>query len=275
MRRVCVTGAAGKVGRAVVTELLEHKYHVTATDLVPAPELPARLLLADLRDYGQALEAMSRADAVVHAANIPAPGLRPPAVTFVDNTTMNHHVFAAAAQLGLSRVVWTSSETVLGLPFATSPRYAPLDEDHAPLPTSTYALSKVVAEAQARHYASWTGIPFVGLRLSNVFDAGEYPLLEAVRDDPVQRRWNLWGYVDARDAAQACRLALEADCAGAHEVIVAAADTVSDRPSSALLAEFFPDVPIRRALGESETLLSIDRARQLLGYAPRHSWREA
>jgi nucleoside-diphosphate-sugar epimerase len=126
-QRVCVTGATGKAGRAVVAELREHGYHVAPTDIRAGRG--SGTLQADLTDYGQAVEALSQADAVVHLANIPAPELSTPAVTFNSNITMNFNVFQAAAQLKLDRVVWASSETTLGLPFDVPPRYAPADEE--------------------------------------------------------------------------------------------------------------------------------------------------
>jgi nucleoside-diphosphate-sugar epimerase len=93
-------------------------------------------------------------------------------------------------------------------------------------------------------------------------------------DDPQRRKWNLWGYIDQRDAALSCRLALEADAnARAEPFIIAAADTVMNRPSADLLAEVFPDVPLTRDVGKFGTLLAIDRARQVLGFEPQHSWR--
>jgi UDP-glucose 4-epimerase len=104
----------------VVADLAEHGHTVTGIDLVvppPGVPAPAAFLRADLTDYGQAVEVLTGADAVVHLANIPAPGLRTPSVTFNQNMTMNFNVFQAAAGLGLGRVVWASSETVLGLPF--------------------------------------------------------------------------------------------------------------------------------------------------------------
>src|SRR6202035_1926007 len=183
----------------------------------------------DLRDYGQATEALRGADAVVHLANIPAPGLSTPAVTFNDNIAMNFNVFQAAAAVKLSRVVWASSETTLGLPFDTPPRYAPVDEDHYPVPTTTYALSKVASETIAGHIAEWSGIPFVALRFSNIMAPEDYSGFHEFRDDPHARKWNLWGYIAQRDAAQACRLALEAPAAaveGSPAFIIAAADTV-------------------------------------------------
>jgi nucleoside-diphosphate-sugar epimerase len=242
------------------------------------------VLRADLTDYGQATEVLRGCDAVVHLANIPAPGLAPPAATFNANMTMNFNVFHAAAALGLSSVVWASSETTLGLPFGGGPeqfpgapgelRYAPVDEGHFPFPATTYALSKVASEAVAAGIARWSGIPFTGLRISNIMEPAEYEQFPAFWPDPHRRKWNLWGYVDVRDVALACRLAVEADLAGAGNVIIAAADTVMNRPSRDLLAEVFPAVPVTGEVGEFGTLLAIGAARELIGYEPRHSWRE-
>ena len=277
-QRICVTGASGKAGRAVVSDLAEHGYDVAATDVVVSrADREADMLAADLTDYGQALEALHGADAVVHLANIPAPGLATPAVTFNANITMNFNIFHAAAALDMDRVVWASSETTLGLPFDMPPRYAPVDEDHYPVPTSTYALSKVASETVAGQIAQWSGIPFVALRFSNIMSPGDYEQFPSFWDDPEQRRWNLWGYIDERDVAAACRLSLEAPeeaIEGSQSFIIAAADTVMNRPSAELLAEVFPDVPVTGDLPEFGTLLAIGRARQVLGFEPGHSWRD-
>jgi nucleoside-diphosphate-sugar epimerase len=276
--RICVTGASGKAGRAVVKDLIEHGYDVATTDIaVSRADLEADMLRADLTDYGQAVEALHGADAVVHLANIPAPGIATPAATFNTNMTMNFNVFQAAAGLGLTRVVWASSETTLGLPFDVPPRYAPVDEDHYPVPTSTYALSKVASETIAGHIAEWSGIPFVALRFSNVMKPEWYQEYPEFWDDATKGKWNLWGYIDQRDAAQACRRALEADAAavaGNPAFIIAAADTVMNRPSAELLAEVYPGVKLTRDVGEYGTLLAIDRAREVLGFTPEHSWRD-
>jgi nucleoside-diphosphate-sugar epimerase len=281
MTTVAVTGANGKTGRAVVADLLEHDYRVMAVDNAGRPgdrgdlaDLGVALLRADLTDYGQTIEALHGADAVVHLANIPAPAQFTPSQTFTGNTAMNSNVFLAAAQLGLARVAWASSETTLGLPFVTPPRYAPVDEDHYPLPTTTYALSKVVGETLAQHISAWSGIPFVGLRLSNVHTPQEYARVPGYWDDPHSRKWNLWGYVDVRDAAAAFRLALQAPLTGATSFVIAAADTIMRTPSAELLAEVFPDVRPTREISGYETLLAIGRARAALGYAPAHSWRD-
>lgn len=273
---IVVTGAAGKAGRAAVAELLEHGYRVTATDLPPEPGgIGTAYVSADLLDHGQVVDVLDGADAVVHLANIPAPGLRPAALTFTMNTTMNAHVFLTARSLGLRKVVWASSETTLGLAFGPDapPRYVPVDEEHFPHPESTYALSKVVTETLAEHVSAWSGIPFVGLRFSNIFTDEDYRRVPSFQTDPRERMWNLWGYIDVRDAAASCRNALEADTTGSVNLIIAADDTVMERPSAALLAEVFPDVEVRGPLHDHDTLLSNALAKQVIGFAPTHGWR--
>jgi nucleoside-diphosphate-sugar epimerase len=278
--KICVTGSSGRAGRAVVADLTEHGHQVTGIDLVPAwgDVGLAAFLRADLTDYGQAVEVLAGVDAVVHLANIPAPGLRTPSETFNQNIVMNFNVFQAASHAGVGRMVWASSETTLGLPFDVPPRYAPVDEDHYPVPTSTYALSKVASETIATEIAQWSGIPFIALRFSNILGPADYESFPSFWDDPARRKWNLWGYIDERDAAMACRLALEADsrALAGHSAsfIIAAADTVMTQPSAELMRQVFPEVPLRGLITGNTTLLSIERARQMLGFQPQHSWRD-
>jgi nucleoside-diphosphate-sugar epimerase len=274
--KICVTGASGKVGRATVEDLRRHGHDVTPVDLHTVREFTgAAVIGADLTDPTQAAEIVRGMDAVVHIANHPAPDLVPPTRTFQDNVAMNFNVMHAALHEGLQRVVWASSETTLGLPFSDEPpAYVPIDEDHYPRSRTTYALSKVVTEAMASELARWSGIPMVALRFSNVYEPHEYRQLPELWDDARARDFNLWGYIDVRDAALACRLALAADVQGAASVIIAAADTVMNRPTAELLAERFPEVPVRREPTGFQTLLAIDRAREVIGFTPEHSWRD-
>ncbi len=285
MTKIAVTGGSGKAGRAVVRDLLEHGHEVLNVDVVASadscsPDSPAPLLLADLTDFGQTLEALSGGErlpgieAVVHLAAIPSPVHATPDRVFRTNITSTHTVFAAAARLGLKRVVWASSETTLGLPFDQPPDYAPIDERHELRPESSYALSKVLGEEMARQFHRWSGIPFVGLRFSNVMERADYERFPSFWDDPLLRKWNLWGYVDESHVGQSVRRALEADVAGAEAFIIAAADTVMKRPSRDLMAEVFPSVPVADGVAEHGTLLGIDKARAMLGYSPDFTWRE-
>ena len=115
----------------------------------------------------------------------------------------------------------------------------------------------------------------IGLRFSNVMEPADYARFPSFEDDPGSRKWNLWGYIDARDGAQAVRLALESDLRGTEVFIIANADTVMSRPNGDLIAEFYADVEVRGDLGEHDTLLSIEKARRLLGYQPAYGWRNA
>jgi nucleoside-diphosphate-sugar epimerase len=151
----------------------------------------------------------------------------------------------------------------------------PVDEDYPPRPNSTYSLVKTLEEEMARQLCRWhPDLSMIGLRFSNVMYPEDYARFPAFDADPALRRWNLWSYIDARDGAQAVRLALNHDAAGADVFIIANADTVMSRPNDDLLAAEFPDVPRARPVGTHETLLSIDKARRVLGYRPRHSWRD-
>jgi nucleoside-diphosphate-sugar epimerase len=277
-----VTGSSGKLGRVVVDHLLRHGWDVVALDQVASPRTDVLSSVVDLTDFGQAVEAINGiddrhngVDALVHLAAIPAPGLFPNATTFANNITASFNVYSAALRAGVRKIVWASSETVLGLPFDDPPPYVPVDEEYPPRPNSTYSLVKTLEEELARQLCRWhPDLSMIGLRFSNVMYPQDYVQFPSYNGDPQLRRWNLWGYIDARDGAQAVRRALDSDVPGADVFIIANADTVMSRPNEELLAEVFPDTPVRRRVGPNETLLSIDKARRVLGYDPQHSWRD-
>ncbi|MEP7180427.1 MAG: NAD(P)-dependent oxidoreductase [Pseudonocardiales bacterium] len=282
MARVAVTGGSGKLGRAVVAHLLDHGWDVVTLDRRPAEPLRGDFVQVELTDYGQVVDALSavddrylRLDAVVHLGAIPAPGLRPNAATFSNNMSSTYNVFAAARLAGITNIVWASSETVLGLPFDSPPPYVPVDEEYPGRPQSTYSVVKFLEEHLAGQLCRWDPrLKMIGLRFSNVMEPADYPDFPGYDADPLARKWNLWGYIDARDGAQAVRLALEHHGTGADIFIIANADTVMSRPNRELLDAVFPDVPVHGEIGEHDTLLSIDKARRVLGYEPIHSWRD-
>jgi len=290
MKNIVVTGGSGKAGRAICRHLVEQGFAVLNVDVVPPLEPVCPFYKVDLTDRGQVMDALQwtggrdhpfrtfrTADAVVHFAAIRAADLQPEEVTFRNNMMSTYNVFDAAMRVGIKRVVWASSETTLGLPFnaANPPAYAPVDEDHPMRPESAYSLSKDLAEEMARQFHRWNpDSSFIGLRLSNVMEPKDYDRFASWQDDAGFRQWNLWGYIDARDCAQAVRRALQVDFVGADHFIIANADTVMEKTSRELMAEIFPDVPLRQGVQGHETLLSIDKARRILGYEPKFSWRE-
>ena len=283
MSRIAVTGGNGKLGRVVVADLRAHGHQVEVLDLVVAPGWNAGVTRVDLTDYGQVLGALTgvddrydRIDAVVHLAAIPAPGIAPNAATFANNVVSTYNVFEACRVAGIHTIVWASSETVLGLPFETDPPYLPIDEDYRVRPESAYSLGKAVDEEMAHHFCRWNAdLKIIGLRFSNVMEPQEYAEFPSFEDDPALRKWNAWGYIDARDGAQAVRLALGLETTGYDVFIIANADTCMTTPSADLAADVFPGVPMTRPVTGTETLLSIDKARRVLGYEPQHSWRDS
>jgi len=277
--RIAVTGGSGKLGRHVVRRLSDRGHEIVNLDR--DGERGADWLAVDLTDYGQVVDALggvrgerAPAEAVVHLAAIPAPGLHSDVATFHNNMTSTFNVFHAAVRLGMTTVVYASSETVLGLPFDTPPPYVPVDEEYAARPESVYSLVKHLEEQLAIELCRWhPDLSITALRFSNVMDVEDYAGFPAFDADPELRKWNLWGYIDGRDGALAVELALNLR-GGFDRFVIASPDTVMDRPNAELVDSAFPGVPRKGDLGVHDTLLSIDKARRLLGYDPQHTWRD-
>jgi nucleoside-diphosphate-sugar epimerase len=285
---IVVTGGSGKLGRVCVKDLMDHGYEVTSIDLAPPPgqtnppsASTVRFSRADVTDFGQAMAALSAIDervekveGVVHLAAIPAPGQAPNHITFAVNTVSTYNVFEAARQLGIRNVVWASSETVYGIPYPKGPAYVPVDED-IQRPETAYSLSKMVGEEMAKQFCRWDPrAKIIGLRFSNVMEPHDYARFPKFDSDAQARKFNLWTYIDARDASQAIRLALEVRLKGAYVFGIANADSVMSKPNDELLDKVFPKTKRKRGIKDNESLISIERARQVLGYRPRHQWRK-
>ncbi|MBW9092152.1 NAD(P)-dependent oxidoreductase [Microbacterium jejuense] len=278
--RIALSGSSGKLGTVVARELRASGHDVIGLDVVGSRG--PGFVQVDLTDYGQVVDALTAVndrhsgfDAVVHLGAIPAPGIRSDVATFHNNMTATFNVFWAAVRLGIRKIVYASSETVLGLPFDVPPPYIPVDEEYPPRPESVYSLVKTLEERMAVELVRWhPDLSITAFRFSNVMVPEDYAAFPSYDDDATTRKWNLWGYIDARDGAHAIERALEVAPTGFETYIIAAADTVMSRPNAELVAEVFPGVPLTRELGEHETLLSIDKARRLLGYNPQHSWRD-
>ncbi|SEP78031.1 Nucleoside-diphosphate-sugar epimerase [Devosia sp. YR412] len=282
MSKILVTGGSGKLGRAVLKDLVAHGYDVLNLDQQALPEAICPSIRVDLTNFGEVAAAILGGvdertgpfDAVVHLAAIPAPGLAANARTFANNVPTTYNVFEASRLAGIKNIVFASSETVLGLPFDTPPPYAPVDEEYYPRPESAYSLGKLLDETMAAQFCRWDPeLRIVGLRFSNVMNPDDYTAFPKFDADPQARKWNLWGYIDARDGAQAVRRSIQADFKGFEAFIIANADTVMSRSNMSLLAEVFPTVPTKGNLTTNGTLLSIEKAKRMLGFSPQFSWR--
>ncbi|WP_339619321.1 NAD(P)-dependent oxidoreductase [uncultured Salinibacterium sp.] len=278
--RIAVTGGNGKLGRATVAGLRAAGHTVTVLDMAGSDR--NEFTHVDLTDYGQVIDALAGindrhdgVDAVAHLGAIPAPGLWSDAATFHNNMNATFNVFQACKRLGIKTIAYASSETVLGLPFETPPPYIPLDEEYDTRPESTYSMVKHLEEQMAQKFVRWDpSLSITALRFSNVMNPDDYEKFPSFDADARQRSWNLWGYIDARDGANAIRLALETSRPGYDVFNIFAGDTVMTRPNAELVAEVFPDVEIRGELGVNTSLTSTAKAERLLGWVPQHSWRD-
>jgi nucleoside-diphosphate-sugar epimerase len=292
-KRIMFTGGSGKAGRHVVQYLVDHGYEVLNIDTRPLDNPKVRTLITDITDSGQVFNALSsymglhefdaslrpgKVDAVVHFAAIPRIMIVPDNEVFRINAMGTYNVIEAATKLGIKKVVIASSETTYGVVFAhehRDPDYFPLDEDYDVNPFDSYALSKIVNEKTARAFAVREGADIYALRIGNVIIPEDYtenfPKWFA---DPGFRKRIAWSYIDARDLGQIARLAIEKDGLGFQVFNAVNDDTSSNLPTAQLLERFYPNVPVKRKLGEFESLLSNKKIREVLGFKEEHNWRK-
>ena len=291
-KRIMFTGGSGKAGRHVVQSLVEHGYEVLNIDTRPLDNPKVRTLITDITDSGQVFNALSsymglhefdaslrpgKVDAVVHFAAIPRIMIVPDNEVFRINVMATYNVLDAASKYGIKKVILASSETTYGVVFAhrhRDPAYFPLDENYPVDPMDSYATSKVINEVTGKAFHARTGADIYCFRIGNVLDPSDYAKFPTWLKDPILRKRIAWSYIDGRDLATACRLGIEKDGLGFEVMNVAADDVSSDLPSAELLKRFYPNVPVKKQLGEFETLLSNEKLKRLLGWKQQYRWRE-
>ena len=276
MCEIVVTGGAGRLGQWVIRELLAHNYSVLSVDRQTARSMPCQFLQADLTDANAVHNALAGARAVIHLGAVPGPNEEAAEATYENNVLSTYHVLESAAAHGLKKVVFASSVFALGWhqdPEVYWPQYVPVDEDHPLTPFESYGLSKQIGEQICATVSRRSGMPTISLRIMNVIQEGGYDVLPwtmPTKESGV--RFVLWPYVDVRDAAVACRLALEADTTGHEAFFIAAEDIRFDVETEILLREFAPQVEIRAPLENRASIISIQKAQRLIGYQPKYSW---
>ncbi|SEW23510.1 Nucleoside-diphosphate-sugar epimerase [Cognatiyoonia koreensis] len=290
--RVFFTGGSGKAGQHAIRHLQEQGHTVINADQVPSG-LDCSELLIDLCDSGQVIGAMSQFadfheldagtgvptyDAVVHFAAIPRVMIGSDGECFRQNTLSTYNVIEAATKLGIPKIVFASSETTYGVCFADGelkPAYVPIDEDHPTVPHDSYAMSKVCNEVTGRSFQARSGADIYALRINNVIEPHEYEEnFPAFMKNPASRRRNIFAYIDARDLGHMVDCCLKTDGLG-YEVFNVANDDMSvNITSDEVIAQFYQGVPVKREMRPDETFYANDKAKHLMGFAPKHSWRE-
>jgi nucleoside-diphosphate-sugar epimerase len=272
-KHAVVTGAAGLLGSHVAAAFRQAGYEVTALDVTAAEGVTA----IDLTDLDAALEAIGTADCMAHVASLPRPLGYEAEDVFRINMMLMFNVLTAMERADIGKMVFASSFSVLGLPFAPKPvdlAYFPIDEHHPHAPQDVYAVTKWLGEEMVDAWVRRTGHRAASIRMPWIQTAHSFPEQVKPRRERKEAGLDLWAYVDARDAGRAFVQAAEAELSGHERFFISAADTYSERPTAELLDATYPDVERRAALPRHTALLDNARAAELIGFAPEHGWRD-
>lgn len=279
MKKVVVTGGSGRLGQFVIRDLLSRGYQVLSLDKVAPREKLCPSWLADLRYSGDLFEALKNAYGIIHLGAYQAPNLAPDAETLSNNVSSTYNVLRAASDSKVKKVVLASSTAAFGFIYAAklwAPDYLPLDEQHSSNPQDSYGLSKVLGEKIADSIVSvHRDMTVSSLRFPGVnFDLSYESFRERWRNPPA-RASGFWTYIDARDAATTCRLALEAKFTG-HEVFIASAPkNCMIQPTVELVKKYLPKgAKIKKVAGTHWSCVDSAKARRVLGFRAAHVWQD-
>lgn len=282
--KVIVTGGLGKAGRWIVRELTSRANGREPHDVLVfdrtshARETGVRYLAGDILDLGQVFEALAGCDAVIHLAGVPTNGIVTDELTVRTNVMGTFNVHEAACRLGIRHVVTMGSEAVLGwAPTGwvreVSPEYFPIDEHHPLRPQDAYGVSKLAAEVIVRSFADKAGLNTLILRPPRIVSPDELEQLRASNGvEPV--RFALFHYIDARDLADVCRLAIERPLSGYNALFVGSGESIVREPLCSVLPRLMPAVGDKAAaLTDGIGAVSVAKAKDAFGWVPKHSWR--
>jgi nucleoside-diphosphate-sugar epimerase len=290
--RVVITGGTGRLGQYLVRELFTRNHAVAALDALKPRECLCPTYTVDLMKIDSFIDHFKNADAVVHLARMRFPytengfnvakqkwefaDVRGDAERFTRNVTITNNVLAAAQACAVKKIVCGSSLAVYGFYYPATdlqPAYLPVDEDHPLRPQDPYGITKLIGEKLGDALSQKTGALVASLRFAGIYtEAHRSLLLERKMDPLVRGTGSLWSYIDARDAARACRLALEADYDGHQAFNICASSTIMDMPTRELIARYLPGVTdLRSGLDDRASGYSIEKAKRLLRFEPRCS----
>src|SRR5262245_1589032 len=287
--KIVVTGGAGRLGQLTIGELVDHGHDVHAIDKVPIPKSVCRSSVIDLLQAKDLAESFEQADAVIHLARKKFPytsnGFDPASRTwrtpdvlgdaaiFGYNVTISYNIIAAAFAAGIKKLAMGSSLTIYGLYYPsrwTAPEYLPVAEDYPLRPQDPYSVSKLVVERACDAFASKSDMQIASLRFAGICADSTHQNLRERRKDPLRWSGPLWTYIDVRDAARACRLAVEANFVGHETFNICAANTIMDRPTSELVTEYLPNVNLRTNSAGNWAGYDSEKSRRMLGFSAKY-----
>lgn len=253
-QRVLVTGSAGRVGRAVVAELVARGHTVVGFDVRTTPGLPAaRSVVATLADVDALRRAAAGVRAIIHLAATPDdarfPRGTPPddGDNFVSELVPNnvvgpYQVMEAARTLGVPRVILASTGQVIDGHLRDA--RIPVTPDSPPRPRYLYACTKVFLEALGQVYARHHGIAVLAVRLGWCpRDAGQ---VEEIRQTELGQDV----YLSPGDAGRFFAAAVEAESVPPFAVLYATSRFTHTRR------------------------YDLTATRDVLGWEPRETWPE-
>ena len=280
--KILVTGGSGRAGQYIIPELLEHGHEVVNADRVPPAESNPRVRFIQIEstDYGDVLAASAGCDAIVHMAAIPSPVRDPEHRVFQVNLLSDWNVLQAAEVHGIPKVVMASSVNAVGAVFskaAIAPHYFPIDEAHPTRAEDAYSQSKWLGEQMAQGFCRRRPMQIASMRFHGLWDVETQRRYKANPNaDPTNRSaFHFWGWVDRRDAARACRLALEKDWEGQESFFINSTETTLNIPTEEAIEKAYPGAPIRKPLPGFASAIDISKAESMLGWQPEYSWRDA
>ena len=290
--RVVVTGGSGRLGQYVVRELFTHAHQVSSLDCVKPRECLTPTYVVDLTKFNSLLDHFKNADAVIHLARIRFPytetgfdgatqkwqfaDLAGDAERFTQNLAITNNVLAAAEAIGVKKIICGSSLAIYGLYYPSTellPEYLPVDETHPLRPQDPYGLTKLLGEKLCDALSQRSGVAVTSLRFSGIYTEAHRPMLLERKKNPLARGTGaLWSYIDARDAARACRIALEANLPGHQVFNIAAPNSLVDIPIRELVSRYLPQVSdLRAGLDGTGSGYSVTKAKNVLGFEAKLS----
>lgn len=286
--KIVVTGGSGLIGEYVVDELRKFHHEVTVFDIKDPKDKSVDFVKADMLKIDDCRKVFKEAEVIVHLAAVPNPYNDPPEKIMNANIMGTTNVYVAASELGIKNVIHASTDSTYGFWYRKQdflPYYLPLDEDHPLNTQDSYGLSKKIDEEIAANFARSYNMQTISVRIPFVVIRGtimplmvhyNIPSYKAVVENPELLKDGFWVYCDVRDIAQAFRLMVEAKGLKKHEVFcVCAEDNITKINSVELVRKYWSErIIFRKEVKGRAPLMDCSKAKAMLGYRPRYSWRD-